>query len=67
MTKFVIAITTGIVNILVAIVAASMAGTSVTYAQDPSTTQAINFTNTSNTTMPIQKLNSSIIINAINA
>ena len=67
MRKFVIAVTAGFVNILVAIVVASMAATGVIFAQDTNTTQTVNFTNTSDTIIPIKKLNASTIINAINA
>ncbi len=65
--KFVIAVTAGFVNILVTIVVASMAATGVIYAQDTDTTQAVNFTNTSDTIILLKKLNASTIINAINA
>ncbi len=67
MRKFVIVVTAGVVNILVAMVVAPMAATSIIYAQDTSNIQAVNFTNTSNATISIKKLNASIIINAINA
>jgi hypothetical protein len=66
MRKFVIALTTITVSIIVAIIVESMAASSVVYAQN-TTLQGADHNNTTNTTIPIKKLNASIIINAINS
>ena len=67
MRRSIIALTTPVVSIIVAIVATSMAVTSVVNAQNIYTAQVADYTNTTNTKILIKKLNASIIIDAINA
>lgn len=65
MSKTAIFIAT-IVNIVVAIVVASMAAIIIVYAQNTTTIQQTNYSNAT-TISPIKRLNATIIIDAINA
>ena len=65
MGRSIIALTTTVVSIIVAIVVSSMAVTSV-YALNIHAAQVGYHTNTTNTKIIIKKLNASIIIDAIN-
>ena len=59
-------IITTIVNIVVAIVVSSVPAIITVYAQNTTTIQQTNYSNTT-TILPIKRLNPSIIIDAINA
>ena len=65
MRKSVIFMITIVVNIIAAIVVASVAAISTAYAQNTTTIQQTNYNNTT-TISPIKRLNPSIIIDAIN-
>ena len=65
MRRSIIALTTTVVSIIVAIVVSSMAVTSV-YALNIHAAQVGDHTNITNTKIIIKKLNASIIIDAIN-
>ena len=65
MRRSIIALTTTVVSIIVAIVVSSMAVTSV-YALNIHPAQVGDHTNTTNTKIIIKKLNASVIIDAIN-
>jgi hypothetical protein len=66
MRKSVIFIITIIVNIVAAIVVASVAAMAIVYAKNTTTIQQTNYSNTT-TLSPTKRLNPSIIIDAINA
>ena len=66
MRKSIIFIITIIVNIVVAILIVSIAAITIVYAQNTTTIQQTNYSNTT-TISPIKRLNPSIIIDAINA
>jgi hypothetical protein len=65
MRKFVIFITI-FVNIAIATVTTSMTAITFVYAQNATTIQQTNYSNSTTTQSPIKRLNPGIIIDAIN-